>query len=101
MKVVALLPMKGHSERVPNKNLKMFAGKTLYHSVMQALQDSEYVQKTVINTDSDAIADNVREELTAYTRHQLIHAFNVHREEGEEKLSHYSTQAKAIDALLV
>ena len=61
MEITALLPMKGHSERVPNKNMKMFAGKALYHAVMKSLKNSEYVRKAAINTDSDAIADNARE----------------------------------------
>ena len=61
MEITALFPMKGRSERVPNKNLKMFTGKALYHAAMKTLQNSEYIQKTAINADSDAIADNVRE----------------------------------------
>jgi CMP-N-acetylneuraminic acid synthetase len=60
IRVVALLPMKGHSERVPNKNIKSFVGNPLYHAVIQALQKSEYVQKIVINTDSNIIAYNIQ-----------------------------------------
>jgi CMP-N-acetylneuraminic acid synthetase len=55
MKVLALLPMKGNSERVPNKNLKDFAGKPLYHRTMDVLLASKYIDKVVVNTDSDAI----------------------------------------------
>ena len=58
MKVTALLPMKRHSERVPNKNMCTFAGKPLYHCVAQILQDSDYIQSIVINTDSDVIAED-------------------------------------------
>ncbi len=36
-KITALLPMKGHSERVPNKNLRIFAGKPLFHHVAAVL----------------------------------------------------------------
>jgi CMP-N-acetylneuraminic acid synthetase len=42
-KVVALLPMKGTSERVPNKNLKIFNGKPLYHIVMNTLLKSKFI----------------------------------------------------------
>lgn len=52
--------MKGNSERVPNKNLKNFAGKPLYHCVIQALLKSKYIDEIIINTDSDAIIDNVK-----------------------------------------
>lgn len=55
MNVVALLPMKGNSERVPNKNLKDFAGKPLYHRVMDTLLASKYISKVVVNTDSEVI----------------------------------------------
>lgn len=56
MKVTALLPMKGHSERVPNKNMRKFAGKPLYHRIAQVLQDSDLIDSIVVNTDSDTIA---------------------------------------------
>lgn len=59
-KIVALVPMKGNSERVPNKNLKDFAGKPLYHRVMDALIGSKYIDKVVVNTDSDAIKNDVK-----------------------------------------
>lgn len=55
MKVLGILPMKGNSERVPNKNLKDFAGKPLYHRTMDVLLASKYIDKVVVNTDSDAI----------------------------------------------
>ena len=57
MKIKALLPMKCHSERVPNKNIKNFCGRPLYHAVLTALLRSEYIDKVVINTDSDIIKE--------------------------------------------
>jgi CMP-N-acetylneuraminic acid synthetase len=60
MKVIALLPMKGHSERIPDKNMKLFAGKPLYHAIMQELSNSNYVEKIAINTDSERIANDVQ-----------------------------------------
>lgn len=55
-KITAILPMKRHSERVPNKNLKRFGGTPLYHRIALALEKSEYIQEILINTDSEAIA---------------------------------------------
>ena len=52
------MPMKGHSERVPNKNMKLFGGNPLFHAVMKTLTRSQYIQRIVINTDSQIIADN-------------------------------------------
>ena len=59
-KITALLPMKGHSERVPDKNLKDFAGKPLYHAVMQAFLACEYIQQVALNTDSDRIKADLK-----------------------------------------
>jgi CMP-N-acetylneuraminic acid synthetase len=64
VKIVALLPMKGHSERVPNKNMRDFAGKPLYHHVASTLEKSDYVEKIVINTDSDAIAQDAQKHFS-------------------------------------
>jgi len=58
-KVIALLPMKGNSERVKNKNLKNFSGKPLYHRVMDTLISSKYIDKVVVNTDSEAIKQDL------------------------------------------
>ncbi len=69
MKVTALLPMKGHSERVPNKNMRLFAGKPLYHCIAKILQDSELLDAIVINTDSERIA----QDATAHFSKALIH----------------------------
>ncbi|PQJ81090.1 acylneuraminate cytidylyltransferase family protein [Polaribacter glomeratus] len=59
MKIIALLPMKGNSERVPNKNLKDFAGKPLYHRVMNVLLSSKYIDKVIVNTDSKIIKEDL------------------------------------------
>lgn len=61
MNIVALLPMKGHSERVPNKNLKLFNGKPLFFHVLSALENSKHISKIIINTDSNEIAEKASE----------------------------------------
>lgn len=57
-KISVLVPMKGHSERVPNKNMRDFGGKPLYHAIMSCLDKSKYVGRVIINTDSEVIADD-------------------------------------------
>lgn len=57
--ITALVPMKGHSERVPNKNLRPFCGKPLYHWIVHSLQQSRYVKQIAVNTDSPAIAEDI------------------------------------------
>lgn len=58
-KVIALLPMKEHSQRVPNKNIRDFCGCPLYHRVLSSLLESRHIEEVVINTDSKFIADDV------------------------------------------
>ena len=60
-KITALLPMKGNSERVPNKNMRDFNGKPLYHAVMRTLLASKYIDKIAIDTDSEIIAKDAKE----------------------------------------
>ena len=70
MIITLLLPMKGNSERVPNKNLKLFNGKPLFHAVIDELIKSKYINKVVINTDSDLIAESA---VNAYKDLIVIH----------------------------
>lgn len=57
---IALLPMKGNSVRVPRKNLRTFCGRPLYHWIVLALAGARHVARTVVETDSDEIAGDVR-----------------------------------------
>ena len=57
--VIALLPMKGNSERVPNKNLKNFNKKPLYSIIADTLLSSKYIDEIIINTDSNKIIKSV------------------------------------------
>jgi CMP-N-acetylneuraminic acid synthetase len=56
---VALVPMKGHSERVPNKNLRSMCGKPLCFWILETLSEVAAVSTIVVNTDSDEIAAKV------------------------------------------
>jgi len=69
MKVTALLPMKGNSERVKNKNMRDFGGKPLYHAVMGVLLKCRNIDKVVINTDSEIIKNDA---LKNFDRVQVI-----------------------------
>ena len=61
-RVIALLPMKGHSERVPNKNMKSFNGVPLFHVVLKKLQESKYISEIIVNTDGEAIKASITSE---------------------------------------
>ena len=57
MRVVAIFPMKGESERVPNKNMRFFNGQPLCSVMIEKLQNSKYIEEIVVNTDSTVIRD--------------------------------------------
>ena len=58
-KVVALLPMKANSTRVPGKNFKDFCGKPLFKWILDALLAVEEIDQVVINTDAkDILIEN-------------------------------------------
>ena len=59
-KIVALLPMKGHSERVRNKNMRLFDGLPLCSYIISSLNNSSEIADIYIDTDSLEIERYVR-----------------------------------------
>jgi CMP-N-acetylneuraminic acid synthetase len=74
--IIALLPMKGTSERVPNKNLKEFNGIPLYRVVLDTLLNCTLIDKVVVNTDSNLISSDIKknysERVTVIERPESI-----------------------------
>ena len=60
-RVVALVPMRHHSERVPGKNYRSFAGKPLFHYIVSSLLACPLVAEVVIDTDSPTITEDASE----------------------------------------
>lgn len=58
-KIVALVPMRHHSERVPQKNFRNFCGQPLYVYIVNTLLKCAYVDSICIDTDSPVIKDGV------------------------------------------
>ena len=58
-KIVALVPMKHHSERVQGKNYRPFAGKPLYHRIVNSLLASLLIDQVVIDTDSPTLEQDL------------------------------------------
>lgn len=54
-RIVALLPMKGHSERVSGKNFRDFCGQPLFRWILDTLLSLDEIDQVVINTDARAI----------------------------------------------
>ena len=54
--MIALLPMKAHSERVPDKNKRLINGRPLFFYIADTLKGLGIFDLLVINTDSPEIA---------------------------------------------
>lgn len=59
LKIIALMPMKGESERVPNKNMRDFDGQPLCSVMLDKLVASDLIDQVIINTDSKLIKNFV------------------------------------------
>ena len=56
-KIVALLPMKSNSERLPNKNIMDMCNKPLFYHVLDELIKCRNIERIIINTDSPKIIE--------------------------------------------
>jgi CMP-N-acetylneuraminic acid synthetase len=54
-KIIALVPMRHHSERVPGKNYRALAGKPLFHHIMNTLLAVPELDSILVDTDSPEI----------------------------------------------
>ncbi len=57
-RVVALVPMRHDSKRVPGKNYRPFAGRPLYQHIIKSLLDCPLITKVIIDTDSPTIMED-------------------------------------------
>ena len=60
MKLVALVPMRHHSQRVPGKNYRPLAGKPLFHHIVETLLAVREIDQIVVDTDSEPVLDGLR-----------------------------------------
>ena len=60
MKLVALVPMRHHSQRVPGKNYRPLAGKPLFHHIIETLLAVSEIDQVVVDTDSEPVMDDLR-----------------------------------------
>lgn len=58
--IVALVPMRHVSKRVPEKNYRHLLGQPLYVYILESLLACSQISKIVVDTDSDVIMEGVR-----------------------------------------
>ncbi len=59
-KIVIIIPARGGSKRIPNKNLRPLAGRSLIAHTLEAIDGSGVSAPVILSTDSEAIADEGR-----------------------------------------
>lgn len=58
--IVALVPMRHHSQRVPGKNYRPLAGKPLYQHIIETLLAVPEINTILVDTDSEPVMDGLR-----------------------------------------
>jgi CMP-N-acetylneuraminic acid synthetase len=120
-KIVALVPMRHHSQRVPGKNYRPLGGKPLFHHIIAALLNVPEISKILVDTDSPEVISGLQihfPSVKVVERPEHLRAddvpmneilrFDTSREEADFYLQTHSTNpllraetiSKAIHALL-
>ena len=60
-RIVALVPMRHHSQRVAGKNYRPLAGKPLYQHIITTLLKCPEIDEIVVDTDSAPVTDGLRQ----------------------------------------
>ena len=79
-KLVAFVPMRHHSQRVPGKNYRLLAGKPLFHHILESLLAVPEISEILVDTDSDPVMDGVRQyfpQVTVLPRPEHLRADDV------------------------
>jgi CMP-N-acetylneuraminic acid synthetase len=66
-KIVALVPMRHASVRVPGKNYRPIAGKPLYHHILETLLACPEISQVVVDTDSPVILEGLARNFPSVT----------------------------------
>jgi len=61
MRNIAVIPCRGGSKRIPNKNIRPLQGKPLISYAIEAALESAVFDSVVVSTDSEKIADIARQ----------------------------------------
>ena len=61
-KLVALVPIRHHSQRVPGKNYRLLAGKPLYQHIIETLLSVPAISSIVVDTDSEPVISGLQRD---------------------------------------
>ena len=55
--IIAIIPARGGSKRISNKNIKLFAGQPIISYSIKAAQETKLFERIIVSTDSEEIAE--------------------------------------------
>jgi CMP-N-acetylneuraminic acid synthetase len=93
--IVALIPMRHHSQRVPGKNYRPLAGKPLFHHIIETLLAVPEIGEVAVDTDSEPVMEGLRRH---FPQIRIIHRPEHLRADDvpmNNILLHDTTQVKA------
>jgi len=61
MSVIAVIPARGGSKRIPHKNIKTFCGKPMIAYSIEAAKNAGIFDRIIVSTDSEKIAFTAKE----------------------------------------
>jgi len=65
--IIALVPVRHHSQRVPGKNFRPLAGKPLFHHIVGTLLICPEISQVVVDTDSLPVMQGIQEHFPGVT----------------------------------
>ncbi|WP_148409085.1 cytidylyltransferase domain-containing protein [Murimonas intestini] len=71
MKIVAVIPARANSKRIPNKNIRLLNNRPLIYYAINNAKESKYITDIIVTTDSSEI------ETIAQQMHVMCHKRNI------------------------
>ncbi len=65
--IIALVPMRHHSQRVPGKNYRLLVGKPLYQHIITTLLAVPEINGILVDTNSQPVMDGLRRDFPQVT----------------------------------
>src|SRR3546814_12643727 len=95
MKIVAVVPAKGHSDRIANKNLRVLDGEHLFKRKLRQALECKLITEVYLDTESDELADHAT-DLPVKRLHRPA-ALATNATDGHEMFAYQCAQVQDAD----
>ena len=98
--IIAIIPARGGSKRIPKKNIKDFLGKPMISYAIKACKDAELFSEIMVSTDSDEIAEvalNYGAQVPFMRSQKTADDFATTFDVLEEVISNYKKENRGFD----